>query len=155
MFEKILVCLDGSNLAEQILPYATEQAVRFNSKLTLLQVITMPPSAYMGAEGIYAGMADIMEEDIQRQEAEVKAYLDGIARPLQERGIALECVILRPSPAGDAIVNYARHNAIDLICIATHGHGGLGRIIFGSVADHVLRKSGLPILVIKPREREV
>lgn len=154
MFEKILVCLDGSKLAEQILPYATEQALRFNSKMTLLQVMTMPGGYYVGAEGIHAGMADIMEEEIRRQGLEIKAYLDSIAKPLLERGIALECVTLRPSPAGPAIVGYARENAIDLICLATHGHSGVRRIVLGSVADHVLRESGLPILLIRPRETE-
>ena len=49
MFERILVCLDGSELAEQILPYATEQALQFNSKLTLLQVVPMPSSVYMAS----------------------------------------------------------------------------------------------------------
>jgi len=151
---KILVCLDGSKLAEQILPYATEQALRFNGKLTLLQVMTMPSSAYVGAEGISTGMVDIIEEEIRRQEPEIGAYLDGIAQPLLEKGIDLECVILRPSSAGAAIVDYARDNSINLICIATHGHSGLGRIIFGSVADHVLRESGLPVLLIKPKDLE-
>ena len=154
MFEKILVCLDGSKLAEQILPYATEQALRFNSKMALLRVMTMPGSAYVGAEGISAGIVDIIDEEIRRQEPQIRAYLNGLAQPLQERGIDLECVILQPSSAGDAIVGYARDNLIDLICIATHGHGGLGRIVFGSVADHVLRKSGLPVLLIKPKDLE-
>ncbi len=154
MFEKILVCLDGSKLAEQIMPYAIEQTLRFNSKLTLLQVMTMPSSAYVGAEGISGGMVGIIEEEIQRQEPEIKTYLDSIAQPLLERGIDLECVILRPASAGDAIVDYARANSIKLICIATHGHGGLGRLVFGSVADHVLRKSGLPVLLIKPKDFE-
>jgi len=152
MFERVLVCLDGSKLAEQILPYATEQALRFNSKLTLLRVMTMPSSVYMGSAGTSPRIGDIMEEEVQRQETEIKAYLDGVAKPLLEKGIDLDCVILRPSPTGHAIVSYARDNAIDLICIATHGHSGLGRVVFGSVADHVLRESGLPILVIKPLE---
>jgi len=112
----------------------------------------MPSSAYVGAEGISGGMVGIIEEEIQRQEPEIKTYLDSIAQPLLERGIDLECVILRPASAGDAIVDYARANSIELICIATHGHGGLGRLVFGSVADHVLRKSGLPVLLIKPKD---
>ncbi|MFP3898602.1 MAG: universal stress protein [Dehalococcoidia bacterium] len=151
MFEKLLVCLDGSKLAEQILPYAVEQALRFNSKLTLLRVMTIPSSAYLGAEGIATWTGNIIEAEIRRQEPEIKAYLDGIARPLLEKGINVEPIILQPAPAGHAILTYARDNSIDLICIATHGHSGLGRVVFGSVADHVLRESGLPILVIRPK----
>jgi nucleotide-binding universal stress UspA family protein len=150
MFEKVLVCLDGSKLAEQILPYATEQALRFNSKLTLLQVMTLPSSAHVSAEGISAGIGDIIDEEVREQEAELRAYLDSVAQSPLNKGIDTECVVLRPSHPGEAIVKYAQAHTIDIICIATHGHGGLGRVVFGSVADHVLRKSGLPILVIKP-----
>jgi len=152
MFERILVCLDGSKLAEQILPYAAEQALRFNSKLLLLQVMSIPSSFSMAsATGASAGLGDIMEREVQRQQAEMKSYLDGIAQPMMKKGIDIEHVVLRPSPAGYAIVNYARDNAIDLICIATHGHSSLGRVVFGSVADYVLRESGLPILVTNHR----
>jgi len=151
MFEKILVCLDGSQLAEQILPYATEQAMRFNGELTLLHVMTVPQSVYKGERGISAGIGDIMDERLKEQEAEIQAYMDDIAGQLQEKGIALESVIIRPAPVGDSILNYARDNAMDLICIATHGRGGLDRAAFGSVADHVLRESGCPMLVIKPQ----
>jgi len=155
MFERILVCLDGSRLAEQILPYATEEALRFNSKVTLLQVISMIFSPSVASvPGVPTETGDIIEEELHRQEAETKAYLDSVAQPLLEKGIDVECVILQPSPSGDAIVNYAQDNSIDLICIATHGHSGLGRVVFGSVADQVLRESGLPILVIKPKEIE-
>ena len=155
MFEKVLVCLDGSELAEQIMPYATEQALRFNSRLTLLQVMTMPTSVYMGAEGMAAGTEYIVEEEVRRQQPDIEAYLDSIARPLQESGIALEYAILPPSPVGDAIVNYARDNAIGLICIATHGRGGLGRVVFGSVAGYVLSKSALPVLLIRSKRNTV
>jgi nucleotide-binding universal stress UspA family protein len=53
---------------------------------------------------------------------------------------------------GEAIVDYAEGHEIDLIAIATHGRSGLGRLVFGSVADFVLREAGLPILVVKPKK---
>jgi K+-sensing histidine kinase KdpD len=65
VFERILVCLDGSKLAEQILPHATEQALRFNGKLTLLQVITMPSNVSVAsAEGTSARIDDIIVFDM-------------------------------------------------------------------------------------------
>jgi len=155
MFERILVCLDGSELAEQILPYATEQALRFNSKLTLLQVVTMPSSVYTASvAGELPQTGDMVAKEIERQEVEARAYLGRVAQSLLKKGIEAECVVRGPLQAGKAIVEYAQDNAIDLICIATHGRSGLGRVVFGSVADSVLRKSGLPILVIKPNETE-
>jgi len=154
VFEKTLICLDGSKLAEQILPYATEHALRFNSEVTLLRVMAMPSSTYMGAEGITTGIAGIIEEEVRKQEPDMEAYLDDIAAPLLKRGIDVKCIILRPAPTGHAILDYARDNPIDLICLATHGRSGLGRTVFGSVADFVLRESGLPTLVYRPRESE-
>jgi nucleotide-binding universal stress UspA family protein len=155
MFERILVCLDGSKLAEQILPYATEQALRFNSKVTLLQVVTIPSSVYApSVAGELPQTGDMVAQESERQEVEARAYLDRAAKSLLKKGIKAECVVRGPLQAGKAIVKYAQDNAIDLICIATHGRSGLGRVVFGSVADIVLRESGLPILVIKPEETE-
>ena len=155
MFERILVCLDGSELAEQILPYATEQALRFNSKLILLQVVNMPSSVYTASvAGELPQTGDIIAKQIQTQEVEARAYLDRVTKSLLKKGMNVEYVVLGPLQPGKAIVKYAQDNAIDLICIATHGRSGLGRVVFGSVADLVLRESGLPILVIKPEETE-
>ncbi|MBE0431600.1 MAG: universal stress protein [Dehalococcoidia bacterium] len=154
MFEKTLVCLDGSKLAEQILPYAAQQALRFGSKMTLLRVMTMPSSAYMGTEGVSAGIIDLIEDEVRRQEPEIEAYLERMAGPLRKRGIDVNCTILRPAPAGHAILGYARDKSIDLICVATHGRSGLGRTVFGSVADFLLRESGLPSLIYRPQESE-
>lgn len=152
MFDKILICLDGSKLAEQILPYAREQALQFKSKVTLLHVTTVPSSIAMASvAGALPQTGDIIEEEVQRQQSEMKSYLDGVAQSLLEKGIEVESVNLEPSHPGEAIVKYARDNSFDLICIATHGHSGLGRAVFGSVADYVLRESGLPTLVIKPQ----
>lgn len=151
MFKKILICLDGSRLAEQILPYAIEQALRFGSKTALLHVMSVPDRIAMASvAGATPQTADMIEEEAQRQKAEMEDYLEGVAKPIADKGIDVECVTLEPSQPGQAIVKYAQESSFDLICIATHGHSGLGRVVFGSVADHVLRQSGLPILVIKP-----
>ena len=157
MFERILVCLDGSKLAEQILPYATEEAIGFESKLILIQVMSMPTSVFMASTptvGAPAQTGEIIKAEIQRQEAETKIYLDGVAQTLLGKGLDIESIILGASPAGEAIVKYAQDNSINLICIATHGYSGLGRLVLGSVADQVLRESGLPVLMIKPKEIE-
>jgi nucleotide-binding universal stress UspA family protein len=153
MFERILVCLDGSKLAEQILPYAVEEALRFGSRVTLLKVVTFPMMAAKAeAVGTLSQTGGLTEEAIGKETAEAKAYLERVAEPLLGRGVNVECIAVEGSPVGDTIVAYAHNNNIDLICIATHGHSGLGRIVFGSVANRVLKESGLPILVIKPQE---
>lgn len=152
MFERILVCLDGSKLAEQILSYATEAALRFNSKLVLLQVVGAHGTVPVVTAGASAYSVEAAEHQIEKEEADTKTYLDGLAQPLREKGLDVECVTLRGLQVGRTIVDYADGHNVDLIAIATHGRSGLGRLVFGSVADFVLRESGLPILLIKPRQ---
>jgi nucleotide-binding universal stress UspA family protein len=152
MFNKILVCLDGSSLAEQILPYAAEEAIRFGSQVVLLQVVITASRARVAS---LPGMAPVPApvEQIRREESEAAAYLEQVAYPLRERGLDVQCVTLQAARLGKAIVSYANRNDVDLVAIATHGQGGLRRLVFGSVANFVLTNSGLPILLIRPKGR--
>lgn len=155
MLERILVCLDGSELAEQILPYATQEALAFEAELVLLQVVPEPVTFSPGIPG--AGpvpvQTDTMIEVAKQASSGAKDYLEELAAPLREQGIKVETVAI-VGRAGQMIVDYATRNSIDLITIATHGRSGLGRAVFGSIADYVLRRSGLPILLIRPQERQ-
>jgi nucleotide-binding universal stress UspA family protein len=92
-----------------------------------------------------------MLKQMEKEQKESSIYLEGVANPLREKGLAVESVIMQGA-AGEAIVNYANENDIGLIAIATHGRSGLRRAVFGSVTDYVLRNSGRPILVIRPQE---
>jgi nucleotide-binding universal stress UspA family protein len=152
MFRTILVCLDGSLLAEQILPYAADEAVAHEGQVILFRVTTVPiiPSpAIPGAPSAPLTVAT-MEQAAIEDEAEAGNYLERVAATLlDERGLRARCVVV-PGDAGEAIVSYARSEDVDLIAIATHGRSGLGKAVFGSVADYVLRRSGHPVLLIKP-----
>ncbi len=145
MFKKILVCLDGSSLAEQILPYVESQAAYLNSEVTLIKVVSLVSSEIQD----YSGEAIFSRLD--QAEKAAKDYLETVAGSLRSKGIQTNPIVLNTSPVGDAIVNYAQNQKYDLIAIATHGHGGLGRLLVGSVADNILQKSGLPVLVIRPK----
>lgn len=148
MFERILVCLDGSDLAEEILPYATEIGRRFGSRLVLLEVTTAPSAVVEPLTGYYAQTSS---SEVLRSEDEASAYLEGIATRLQERGLDVDFLTLPGSP-GAAIVDYAHGNQIDLVVLGTHGRSGLRRLVLGSIADYVLKRSGLPVLVKKRRQ---
>ena len=147
MFDKILVCLDGSELAEQILPYAIEQTKKFESKVILIQAISSPSSVISGT-GPVTGPA--LQDQIKAEDNKATKYLERIASKLQSENIAVEYTTVRGAP-GHAIVEYAHENEIELIAIATHGHSGIRRAILGSVADYIIRESHLPMLVIKPK----
>jgi nucleotide-binding universal stress UspA family protein len=148
MFRKVLVCLDGSGLAEQTLPYATEVAKRFGSSMVLLQVLHVPSSL---AAASAQGAESVIEEEMRRLAFDARTYLEQVAAGLRDAGIPADAVTVEGTP-GDAIVEYATTHEVDLIAIATHGRRNIGRLVFGSVADHVIRNSGIPVLSVTPRE---
>lgn len=148
MLSKIQVCLDGSSLAEQILPFATEVALSCGSRIVLLEV-TLPPSATV--EPLTGFYRTTPIEKILREEAESRAYLQRVAQRLRKKGLKVSTVTV-PGDPGATIVGYAKENTVDLIALSTHGRSGLGRLAFGSVAEFVLKRSGLPILIRKPEE---
>ena len=153
MFEKVLVCLDGSALAEQILPYILAESNCFG-KVIILKVLAAPevnlPLGVPGEPGVPVH-TQAMVERFQRELAETPAYLEEKARPLREKGLDVECVTVQ-GRASEAIVAYAEDNSVSLIAIATHGHSGLRLVALGSTAEYVLRHSGLPVLLVTPRK---
>jgi nucleotide-binding universal stress UspA family protein len=158
MFKRILACLDGSRFAEQILPYVVEEARRFASNVVLLQVIKMPRLFYASSVPIQPALSippTLTEEQIGAEETTAKSYLNSVALRLRETGLDVDCVTLIArlgGTIGDAIISYAAANEIGLIAMATRGYTGWKRLIFGSTADFVLKKSGLPVMAIKPQE---
>jgi nucleotide-binding universal stress UspA family protein len=149
MFKRILICLDGSSLSEQVLPYAIEQAVHFKSQLVLLRIIVPITATPAVAGPITEGM---VEQEVEAKK-DAEAYLEKLAQKLRrEKKLKVEPLVLEGLVA-ETIVDYAhdRSNKIDLIAIATHGEGGLKRLVFGSVADFVLRHSDVPMLLVRPQ----
>jgi len=156
MFKKILVCLDGSELAEKVLPYAVEEAERFDSELVLFRAISEPyllSVSLPGMPGIPIN-ADKTENQELREERAARAYLMSLAKKLRnERKLRVDYDTAIEA-AGPAITGYCEKHAIELIAIATHGRSGAGRALIGSVADYVVRHSGLPILLIRPQQEK-
>ncbi len=143
MFEKILIGLDGSTLAEQVIPYAIEQAVNFDSRVVLLRVIGNEAVAAPARATASYLQAMAIEED------KAHKYLEGIEVSFRERGIVTEVAVIQGEPS-DTLISYAEQNGADLIILATHGYGGLKRLVLGSVADRVIRETKQPVLAIKP-----
>jgi nucleotide-binding universal stress UspA family protein len=155
MFNKMLVCLDGSTLAEQIIPYAIEQALHFHSEVVLFQAVTLPSATMAAVPGAMAPAASVTptQEEFEKLEREAREYLEGWAARLREKNISVDCVTKTgaDTPAV-TIINYAKEKDASLIVMATHGRSGLSRAVLGSVADEVIRESNLPILVMSPSE---
>lgn len=149
MFERILVCLDGSNYAEQILPYAENEALVHHSQVVLLQVIYEHDMTIVESGPIYREIRELAgkeKSDIQN----AHLYLKNWSAKFLNMGIPVESVVLESSHIGKAIVNYAEKNKIGLIALATHSRVNLVQMFTGSVAEYIIRNSGLPSLLIKP-----
>lgn len=154
MFGKILVCLDGSTFAERILPYASSEALKFKSEITLLSVVTtdIPMYALPNIEATRFVPYSLFASEIVEREVRLRSYLEDIATRLIEKGLDARWVTVqgRAADIGQIVADYAVGNAYDLIAMATHGRKWLMRLILGSVTDSVTRKSSLPVLAIKP-----
>ena len=150
MYKKILVPLDGSELAECVLPHVDSIAKGCNAEnVTFIRVVEpvhIPPT--IGDEG-YTFSA----EEWKRMEAESRAaaehYLTGLTGRVKYDGINVTSEVLTGGQAADIIAEYATKNGVDLIAIATHGRSGISRWVWGSVADRVLRSSSVPVLMVR------
>lgn len=144
-FQHVLVPLDGSELAEQVLVRAAAIARLTGARLTLLRVYSMMPGIGGDLSGVGFSLAYI---DATRAEAET--YLAGVAERLRRQGLSVEQVLVRDARPAVAILDYAERNAVDLITMATHGRSAWLRFALGSVADKVVRGSHIPVLVLRP-----
>ena len=152
MFEKVLVCLDGSPLAEEVLPYIA--AERCIGKVILVKVLAPPelnlPIGIPG-ETLAPVSTGARLDRFQKELEESPGYLEAKAQPLRDSGLDVETVVLQGTPS-QAIIEYARDNGVTLIAIGTHGHSGFRNVTIGSTAESVLRHSGLPVLLLTPRK---
>jgi nucleotide-binding universal stress UspA family protein len=134
MARTILVPLDGSVLAERALPLARRLAAADGGRLVLLWVLRAPPA---GAAG------DPLREVAPRREAE--AYLRRLAAGPEAP--PAEPVVLE-GEAAPTILAEARRRGVDAIVLSTHGRSGIGRWLYGSVADAVMRHAAVPVLLV-------
>ena len=142
MFTHLLVPLDGSELAEIALPMAWAIAEKFSSKITLLRAVHLPP--YIG-DGL--DFADLYTNLDQSMQQEARAYLEDKNKVLCSAGLDVHYHLVVGEPPADAILLAADELGVDAIVMSTHGRGGMMRWVFGSVADRVLQRARVPILL--------
>lgn len=147
---RILVPLDGSTLAEEVLGTAAPLAERAGGELVLLQAVELPTYLYDGIGYAYpAHELDLLRDDAVQ-------YLEGLADKLRSTGKRVS-VVAEIGFAASTIADVAREQDIDLIAMATHGRSGLARLVLGSVATATLHQATVPILLTRPaamRHRE-
>ena len=143
MYSKVIVPLDGSELAEQALPYAQLVARGLSIPIELVEAFDVLPPAVHNHGSMYA-LDKMLEEARQRS----GHYLAGVEEALRTTGYAVSSATL-PGAPHQAIVDRADADPNALIVMSTHGRGGLSRWALGSVADKVLHTVPNPMLIVR------
>lgn len=156
MYEKIVVPLDGSKLAECVLPYVEELAKGCDTKEIILISVTenvvgyKADADYRQAAGPFPPLEPVTKVAVAvgTKQGQAERYLGRIAKQLDGKGTKLRTEVLLGNPAQE-IASFAEHDGADIIVMASHGRSGLSRWAYGSIADKVFRASRLPVLMIK------
>jgi nucleotide-binding universal stress UspA family protein len=142
--KKILVGLDGSPLAETILPFVEMLAKKTGARVTLLHVVP-PPDQGPSAGADHPAIDQMVRASTQRAEG----YLAEQRRRFAATGLGASIEVVA-GPAAHEIVSHAERGGYDLIALATHGRSGVERWTHGSVADQVLHATKIPLLLVRP-----
>ena len=156
MYQKILVPLDGSAFAEQALCHAEQVAQAGQTEIHLLSVAPLledqsPAAVDLYPVYVYRDYLVDHKQEMERINIELTGYLERVSRQVQAAGYAVVSAIRFGQPA-DEIITYAVKTGCDLIAMSTHGRSGIGRWVYGSVADKVLRGSSIPVLLVRARD---
>jgi nucleotide-binding universal stress UspA family protein len=146
MYEKIMVPLDGSKLAECVLPHVEAFIEGCHvSKVVFVRVIEPAASFYSGD---YPISPDVLKERESDSKTAAKEYLDQVVNRFKPKETEIHSEILVGHVA-DSLADFSEKNNFDLILIATHGRSGFNRWVRGSIADKVLRGANIPVLMVR------
>ncbi len=146
---KILFATDFSDAADHAQAYAFALAKRFKASLVVVHVVDTAYPSYAGVYG-FGGEVDLHIDEVKRHAQE---HLVRVCEMARARGLTADPHLLATHPP-EAIVDEAVATACDLIVLGTHGRAGVDYFLFGSTAERVVRLSTIPVLSVKPREKE-
>ncbi|MFA5316946.1 MAG: universal stress protein [Dehalococcoidales bacterium] len=153
MYLHIMVPLDGSELAECVLPHVNAMArlLKGKEKISLVRVVP-PLHLYEGTE------SSLPPEERKQLEADgvrvAKDYLEQVVTKLNLNQVTVTTEVLS-GQAAEKLNEFIENNGVDLIIIATHGRSGIGRWFAGSTADKLIRSASVPVLVVRPPQSPV
>jgi nucleotide-binding universal stress UspA family protein len=146
-FKSIIVPLDGSELAESVIPLAATMANKLDLEVVLFRAYHMPYNAYTGDEGYMVNYDELI--DSVRDEA--KVYLDKQVAEVKKLGVARVSALSKEGSASDEIISLGHKTPEGLVAMCSHGRSGIGRWVLGSVTENVVRHSDAPVLVVRAR----
>jgi nucleotide-binding universal stress UspA family protein len=145
MYKKILVPLDGSELAKKALDEAEKLAKCFGAEMILFQVVPFMP-IYGSPELVTPLIVD------EKQKEAVEKYLANLAEELKKKGLRVTATVRTGQQVAVEIIDFAKESGAELIVMCTHGRSGITRWMLGSVALKLLTRGETPILLIRSRE---
>jgi len=153
MYERVLVPLDGSKVAESVLAHVEELVSKLapglKVEVTLFQVLSRTHYVVAGEASASVRYTEMEMEQIKKQAMD---YLDKTGESLRSKGAIVECKV-GVGRAAEEIIKAADEIDADVVAMSTHGRSGFSRWAFGSVTDRVLRGGNKPILMVRaPRE---
>lgn len=144
MYRNVMVPVDGSSFAREAVLQGLRIASRSGATLRLVRVASAP---------LFAGGPDsfaIENSTVQKQRADELADLYSIAAECRAHSTVNVTASLQQGPIVDSLMGYARRHRVDLIVMRSHVRKGIARAWFGSIADKLIRESGIPVLVVRP-----
>jgi nucleotide-binding universal stress UspA family protein len=145
MYKRVLVPLDGSRLAEGILPFVLQMTAPHELDVVLVRVERpIPPNAIEGTTYFTV-------DDIAARRRKAREYLAEVAAGLRRRGLRVAIDARYGDPVAE-ILAAAGESGADVIAMTTHGRTGVTRLLFGSVAEAVLRRARVPVLVMRVKD---
>jgi len=150
-FHHLLVTLDGSTESREILPYASIFARSSGTRVTLLRVI--PPHFPLSSP--FTSHSSHGFQGLEEEKRAAEELLESEALALREEGLEVEVRVVTGTHPADGILEFAQAEGVDLVAMATHGRGGVARLILGSVADKVIRGGTVPVLLHRAIHRAV
>ncbi len=140
MFDPILVPLDGSLLAECVLPQAVAVSQAFNAKISLLHVLDKKEA------GASAQLFDLLNWQINKTEA--KLYLERISERIQKSGLQAETIVLE-GPVAESITEFAQSQDMKLVILSSHGHSGLRKWGISSVTHKIILSAPTSVFIVR------
>jgi nucleotide-binding universal stress UspA family protein len=144
---RILVPLDGSELAERALPAAERVAVATRSTLLLVRIIPLTTWAFAAPDNLVPGAP--YQELIEAEEREAYTYLQHVAEHRRDKNLRMELEVQRGDAAA-TLIDIEQRFQVGLVVMTTHGRTGMARFALGSVADRLVRGGSAPVLLVRP-----
>jgi nucleotide-binding universal stress UspA family protein len=148
-YEKIVVPLDGSSLAEKALPHAEYLAWELKCKIALVRVVEPPPLTEHIFEEEMMKLGRIREVTL-RHEAE--EYLSAKAGALRKQGLDIKSEVVISNNVAASLLNFVERENADLVIMTTYGHSGISHLAYGRIAEKILRQANRAVLLVRVME---